>query len=599
MYLHVAKRKNGLYMTILKKYRDDNNCPKDIVVQTPGYVSKYTDLYDDPVAHFKTVAKEMTVKCKEEESHTLTLDTKDEMSDNTDDAKNVGYGVLKYLYKELELDKFWKKETKGMKIKYSADKIFQMLVYSRVLFPASKKKSWEDKGQFFEDFGDFSMDDVYSALDIFGKKEKKLQAWIYDHSVTKYHRDLSVGYFDCTNYYYDISKPDTDDIDEDGNVLLERYRKYGPEKNHRKDPIVEMGLLMDKTGIPLAYDLFPGNQSEKKHMLPIINRARTDYGFGRIIVVADRGLNTSDNIYFLNGKNDSDNNPRDGYVYGQSVRGADAEFKEWVLKNDEYIRTRINDTNTDDDDIDDKAIFIHKSRVYPKKIQITREKSSGKTVKQSITVDQKQMVYYSNKYAAKQKLERNRAIERAMDLINHPKKYDKVSAKGASGYVMNLSYDKETGAVIDKNLILDAEKIKEEEKYDGYYSIVTSELKMTDIEIRDTYRGLIRIEDTFKVTKSEFDTRPIFVRTNDHIDAHFTVCFTAIVLIRLLQLRLKGNASVGKILHSLRKYNCVPVKNLYQFCYRDEIINACSESFNMELGTKYRSRKAVRSILNY
>ena len=225
-----------------------------------------------------------------------------------------------------------------------------------------------------------------------------------------------------------------------------------------------MGLLMDKTGIPLAYDLFPGNQSEKKHMLPIINRARTDYGFGRIIVVADRGLNTSDNIYFLNGKNDSDNNPRDGYVYGQSVRGADAEFKEWVLKNDDYIRTRIKDTNTDDDDIDDKAIFIHKSRIYPKKIQITREKSNGKTVKQSITVDQKQMVYYSNKYAAKQKLERNRAIERAMDLINHPKKYDKVSAKGASGYVMNLSYDKETGAVIDKNLILDAEKIKEEEK---------------------------------------------------------------------------------------------------------------------------------------
>ena len=211
----------------------------------------------------------------------------------------------------------------------------------------------------------------------------------------------------------------------------------------------------------------------------------------------------------------------------------------------------------------DAVVFRHKSIIHPREISITREYSDGRKVKQKVTVDQKQMVYYSAKYAKKQKLERDRAVERAKDLIAHPRKYDKVSAKGASGYVLNLSFSKETGEVLDKNLKLDENKIREEEKYDGYYSIITSELKLTDIEIRKIYRGLARIEETFKITKSEFDTRPIYVRTNDHIDAHFTVCFTALVIIRLLQIRLNRKYTVGQILESLRKYSCAPFEKTH------------------------------------
>ena len=148
----------------------------------------------------------------------------------------------------MELSKFWKLMTRDMVIQYDADKIFQMLVYSRILFPASRKRTYEQRSQLFEDFGDFSLDDVYNALTLFGQHEDELQKWIYDHTVTKYHRDLGTACFDCTNYYYDISKPNIGDMDEDGNVLLKRYRKYGPEKNHRKDPIVEFGLLMDASG---------------------------------------------------------------------------------------------------------------------------------------------------------------------------------------------------------------------------------------------------------------------------------------------------------------------------------------------------------------
>ena len=171
---------------------------------------------------------------------------------------------------------------------------------------------------------------------------------------------MSVSYFDCTNYYFDISHPDVDDLDEDGNPVDKdgnptdaKYRKRGPEKNHRPDPIVELGLLMDKNGIPIAYDLFPGNESGKIHMRPIIKRVKNEFEDCRVIYVADRGLNTSDNIYKINGDNKGDNNERDGYVYGQSVRGADEEFKKWVL-NGGYR----NDTIIDDDG--EKVIFRHK-----------------------------------------------------------------------------------------------------------------------------------------------------------------------------------------------------------------------------------------------
>ena len=210
------------------------------------------------------------------------------------------------------------------------------------------------------------------------------------------------------------------------------------------------------------------------------------------------------------------------------------------------------------------------------------------------------MVYYSAKYAKKQRLERDRAVARAEDLIRHPKKYDVVSVKGASGYVMNLSFNKDTGEVVDKNLVLDTEKIKEEEKYDGYYAIVTSELKMSDVEMRTIYRGLIHIEDTFKLTKSELDTRPIFVYTKEHIEAHFTTCFTALVLIRLLEIRLDEKYPVGQILDSVRKYNTALFdKNLYTFTYYDLILDDIAKAFDIQLNLKKRKRDSIRRLLKY
>jgi transposase len=415
-------------------------------------------------------------------------------------------------------------------------------------------------------------------------------------------RDLSVSYFDCTNYYFDIGRPDADLLDDNGNPVDSdgsptdaRYRKRGPEKNHRPDPIVGMGLLMDRNAIPLAYDLFPGNESEKVHMRPILNRVKNEFSNTRMIIVADRGLNTSDNIYFINGDNKRDGNNRDGYVYGQSVRGADAAFKNWVLAGG-YKKDKV----TDDDG--KEISFLHKSRIFPKEIHVNGTvPGQKKPKKKTVSIDQKQMAYYSEKYAKKQKTDREIMILRAKDLIAHPKKYDQITSKGSAAYVNNIAFDKKTGEIIDgKALSLDMEKIKEEEKYDGYYSIVTSELKMSDHELRDTYRGLSRIEDTFKVSKTEFEARPVYVWTNEHIDAHFATCFTALVILRLLQAKLGNPYPVGKLLDSLRKYSCINLdSNYYQFVYYDEVLEACGKAFDMSLKKKYRTRQEIQSLIRY
>lgn len=569
MYLKVIRKKNVSRLYLYESYYKDGKASQRCL-ESLGRLDELQKQFDDPVSHFKKIAEERTKEERASRKISVSIDLTSTLDTNEDNLKNVGYTVLKVLYKQLELDKFWKNILKKTSIKYDLEAVFRLLVFSRILYPGSKLDTFNRKDIYFEKMEGFSLKDIYKALDVFDQYDTQLQKWIYEHSSSICERDLSVSYFDCTNYYFDIGRSDMDSFDDDGRPVDQKgnpaeikYRKRGPEKNHRPDPIVEMGLLMDRNGIPLAFDLFPGNESEKVHMRPVINRVKNEFDSGRIIFVADRGLNTSDNIYFLNGDNKADYNPRDGYVYGQSVRGADAEFKAWVLGGGYQTETFLDEDGS-------RVSFIHKSRIHPRTIQVNvTVPGQKKKKKKPVSIDQKQMAYYSEKYAKKQKHDREIMVARAKDLIAHPKKYDKVTAAGSGAYVKNIAFDKSTGEVVDgRELSLNEDRIAEEEKYDGYYSIVTSELNMSDSEIRDIYRGLARIEETFKISKSEFESRPVFVWTNAHIEGHFATCFTALVLIRLLQIKLGRNYPIGKTIESLRKYNCTQIDNtLFQFVY--------------------------------
>ena len=603
MFLKKTPKPNGTYLAITESYYDKTKkCTRQKTIQGLGYLEELRQQYPDPIAHFEQTISQMNQERENNKNATILIDLTASMAVGMDHLKNVGYGALKQIYKDLQLDIFWRVRTQKRSIQYDMEQAFRLLVLSRALFPASKKQTFEKRGIYFEAIDGFSLDDLYHSLDLIDEYQEDLQKWIYEHSSRLFQRDLSVAYFDCTNYYFDIGRPDVDlrnengeTVDQKGNATEVKYRKRGPEKNRRPDPIVEMGLLMDRNGIPLAYDLFPGNESEKVHMRPIINRIKKDYTDTRIIFVADRGLNTSDNIYYLNGDNKGEHNQRDGYVYGQSVRGADAEFKKWVLKKG-YVTDKVTDEHGGELD------FQHKSRIHPKCLHVNVSSADGTAKKKKeVMVDQKQMVYYSEKYARKQRLERQTMVERAKDLIEHPHKYDRVTCAGSASYIKNISFSKKTGEIIKgRDLSLNLKKIEEEAKFDGYYAIVTSELEMGDHELRNIYRGLARIEEMFKISKSDFSSRPVHVRTNPHIDAHFATCFTALVLICLLQARLGNQFPVGRVLDSLRSYNCVQIdRNMYQFIYYDEILEACGEAFGIDLKNQYRSQIQIRRMLRY
>ena len=602
MFVKKSISNGRTFLVFAQGYRK-NGKVKHKTIEKIGYLDDLEKIYDDPISHFKELAKQ---KSKNEITEFTIKNLNTKVIDNTSNFKNLGYIALKKIYKELGLDKFMEDKNENLKVKYDLDDIFSLLVFSRIIYTYSKKETFEVRNRFFEGFDNFELQDVYRSLDYFNQYKEEIEALLWNNTKDLYNRNTDNLYYDCTNYYFEINYNDTDLVDEEGNIIEKGYRKRGPEKNHRPDPIIEMGLLMDSTNIPISFDLFPGNESEKLSLLPITRKTKSNCNLGRIVVVADRGLNTSDNIFFLSGRNHSSN--LDGYIYGQSVRGADAEFKEWVLKQDDYIEELVkNDDGSPEtfrqmifeDNVfkgyeKKNVVFKHKSRIYPKELNVTIDKNSKKKTK--VKTDQKQMVYYSQKYADKQKRDRNLMIERAKDLIKNPQKYNRITANGSAAYVNNIKFDKSTGAIADGlNLSLKLDKIAEEEKYDGYYSIVTSELDMTDQELRNKYRGLAKIEETFKITKSELNTRPVLVWTKEHIESHFLTCFVALVITRLLEKKLNNKYSIHKIIDSLKKYNTINIE--HDLCiqnYSDEIIKDLGKIFNIDFSRKYLTLSEIK-----
>lgn len=261
MYLKACLGYKGkIYLSFVQGYRDKDGKAKQKTIKKIGYLEDLKKLYDDPIAHFKEIAKQRNDATMTE--YTIkNLNTK--IIDSSSKAKNLGYVVLKSIYEELGLKEFLGNKNKNLKIDFDLNKIFSLLVFSRILYPGSKKDTFDNKDRFSEDFDGFTLKDVYRSLDYFNSYKDDIESLLQNNSNNKYKRDTKQLYYDCTNYYFEINYNDEDLVDEEGSILEKGYRKRGPEKNHRPDPIIEMGLLMDSSNIPISYDLFPGNESEK------------------------------------------------------------------------------------------------------------------------------------------------------------------------------------------------------------------------------------------------------------------------------------------------------------------------------------------------
>ena len=609
MYLKKTLNRQGRYfLSFVQGYRDENGKVKQKTIRNIGFLDELENKYDNPIEYFKNIAKEKSSDLIK--NYTITNINTKTINDDSH-QKNLGYAILKKVYNELNISSVLNKKQSSLNIKYSLENIMKLLIFSRILYPASKNETYNNKDIFFENF-DFSLKDLYRSLDYFESLKDDIVKSIWNNTKDTYNRDTSITYYDTTNYYFEISYNDEDLIDENGTILEKGPRKKGPSKEHRKTPIIGMGLLMDKNGIPLSYDLFPGNESEKLMMRPTLKKTKSKFEIGRTIIVADRGQNTSDNTVFIAGKNDDKHTNHDGYVYGQSIIGADKEFKTWALDQAEFTNDCIYDDDgnlitykeaikDDNGNIlryeDKPMIFKHKSRIYAKKVQIKKNNKRNVTYQ----IYQKQMVYYSKKYADRQKHERELAIKKAEDLIKNPGKYTQATSYGCTKYINNIRFNEETGEISKGlELSLKLDKIKEEEKYDGYYSIVTSEKNLTDKEIRDIYKGLWKIEESFKITKSNLETRPVFVWTKEHIEAHFLTCFISLVILRLIESKTNRKYSTSSIINSLKQYTSNNLEHdIYLQNFTNEIIKDLSDIYNVDLSRKYLTLSEIKKILNF
>jgi transposase len=592
MYLKkMANRKTGrTYLSIAHGYRDKaKGYSTNVTVRKLGYLDELEKEYPDPIAHFTQVAREMTEQAESENRvEAVTLDLNETLPQDSDGRHNLGYAAIVKVFHELGLDRYFRNRQRGRGFEYNTYSIMLLLVVSRLLSPASKKRTFDDKGLYFERF-DFELHDVYRSLGYYAGLANETQRHMHERIREQYGRDTELVYYDVTNYYFEVEEPDGDELDAEGNILARGLRKKGASKEHRPDPIVQMGLAMDADGLPIAYKLYPGNNNDVTTLRPMLRELKTEYALGRVIVVADRGLNSGDNIFYMTTDND-----KDGYVLSISVRGGSKEFKRYVLDDTGY---RYGSKQMPGGCVEADATFKIKSRVERREIRVTRARG-GKMDK---PVDEKQVIFYSKKYADRAKADRADAVAKARDLCGSPSKYNRATSYGAAKYVRNLEYDKTTGEILTDNghaPVFNEQKLKEEELYDGYYAIVTSELDRTDNWIIDTYRGLWKIEESFRITKSELETRPVYVSREDHIQAHFLSCFIALVILRLLQKKTGGLFSAGQILECLNRIECRNEhENIYLFDFRNDIADAIGNAIGVDFSKRRLRLADIKNIL--
>jgi transposase len=554
------------HLAIVQGYRDVDGKNKHKTVMNVGYLDVLENQYADPIAHFTAIAKVMDEERKSKKRVTITLDLNEQIRPGSVNRKNYGCVVYSKIYHELEIDSFLDNARRHEKFIFNSEAVMRLLLYSRLLDPGSKRAALLNKERFFDKF-DFSLDDVYDALTHFDKISDRLQQHLHTKIIEQYGRKTNLVYYDVTNYYFEIDKQD-------------ELRTRGCAKQRRDKPIIQMGLLLDNASLPIAYKLFPGNTHDSQTLMPILADVKKRFDTKRIIVVADKGLNSGDNIVFNIALGD-------GYIYSKSVRGASADFQEWLLEESGY---RSSDTEDS---------FKIKSKIVPDaEVSYAIEQEGKKKKKTTVKAEQKWVVFYSRKYAQRAKHKREEIIAKALKMIKSPAKYKNNCDYGAAGYIKNMKVDKETGEIknIEDVLFLDEDKIAEEEKLDGYYAIITSELDESDEQIVSLYRGLWKIEESFKITKSILSARPIYLKTEEHINAHFLICFVALLIARIIEKRLGGKHTIENITEVLRKSECSHIEqNIWLFDCADPLLEEFQTAFGIEFGSKYMISQDIKS----
>ena len=571
MRLSIVKSPNAKQFYIIESFTTKTGKRTSRIVEKLGNENEVIKKAngEDPVVWAKRYIDNLN-KAEKENNRKILFEksTSKLIEKNKQNLFNCGYLFLEKIYYDLKLNKICEDISDKYGFKYDLNNILSRLLYGRIIFPSSKLATYNLSKKFIEQ-PNFELQHIYRALEVIAKENEFIQAELYKNSLKKAKRNTGVLYYDCTNFFFELEQ-------EDG------LKQYGPSKENKNTPIVQMGLFMDGDGIPLAFNITPGNTNEQTTLTPTEQKILDDFKLSKFIECTDAGLASTANRKF-NDKEDR------AFITTQSVKKLKKHLKEWALSptgwklnNDtkQYDISKLEDTS--------ESIEKYKNKVFYKERWI---KENG--------LEQKLIVTFSLKYKFYQQRIRNNQIERAQKAMkNKSFKLDKINQNDFKRFITKTSVTKDGEVAEKKILSLNTNQIEKEQIYDGFYGVCTN-LEDNAEEIIKVNQRRWEIEESFRIMKSEFKARPVYLSRDDRIIAHFTTCFLSLVLHRYLEKELNEKYTASEIIDTLREMNLNQIDEIgYIPVYtRTDITDCLHETFNFRTDSEITTKKIMKKIL--
>lgn len=574
MRLKITKSKNSQSLYVIRStYENGKHSSK--IVEKLGTYEQLSKTYDDPIAWAKKYIEELNQLEKEQQREViLKLKQSKLLSKNEQRSFNGGYLFIQQLYYSLGLHRICDAVSEKYKFTYNLNSVLSRLIYGRIIFPSSKLNTFEESMKFLEQ-PDFELQHIYRALDVLCKEDSYLQSELYKNSKAFSKRNDKILFYDCTNFFFEIEQE-------------ENLKQYGPSKEHRPNPIVEMGLFMDGDGIPLAFSIHAGNKNEQQTLIPLEEQIMKDFGHAKFIVCTDAGLSSAENRKF-NNKDDR------AFITTQSVKKLKKNLKEWCLETSGWKlegyegNTKNQPVTFDISQIEDDNEMIQKFKnaIFYKERWI---KENG--------LEQKLVVTFSFKYKRYQQSIRERQVQRAEKIMNGNLSSLKKHRQNDCKRFIKKTCLTVDGEVAEKDIYeLNLDLIDDEAKYDGFYAVCTN-LEDEAPMIAKINHNRWEIEECFRIMKTDFKARPVYLQTDMRIRAHFMTCFLSLILFRYMEKKLDYKYSCEEILETLRGMNflAVPGEGYIPTYTRTDLTDALHEAFGFHTDYQIVSLKQMKKI---
>lgn len=556
-FLKVSKPngKDRKYLQIYESFYDPNKkTTAHKSYKALGYEDKLIESgIANPVEYYKGEVDKLN-QDNDESCHKLIGDSP---------KRYLGYFPIKSILNKLDVQRYinYYHLNDGINYEFNLYDVLYALICSRIVKPCSKHRTFNEIIPLLYERFDFSYNQLLEGLEFYGENYENIIELFTNQVKEKYKLNTNTTYFDCTNFYFEIDREDD-------------FRRKGPSKESRKDPLIGMGLLLDTNLIPIGMNLYPGNESEKPILRKVIDNLKKQNNIeGRTIHVADKGLNCANNIYFSK-KND------DGYIFSKSVKQLPEKEKVWVLLDNDYKNVKDSNGN-----------ILYRYKECVDKFPYDYIEENGKKHKLSLT--EKRVVTYNPSLASKTILEIERMVEKAKYLCLSKAKKDEYGE--ASKYVIFKGKDDSK-----VNVSINQEKIDEDKRLAGYNLLVTSEIKMKAKDIYDTYHNLWRIEESFKIMKSDLDARPVYLQKENTIKGHFLICYLCVLLERIFQFKILNNKYPSeKIYKFFKEFEVIEADNRYiNITRRNDFIFELAELLKLPINQYYLNKKQIEKVLN-